>query len=121
MLGIYATAASTAVELVRDPFCMSEWAVDGDYVRGLAVVSEGQVVGVQEVGGAEQGVLLRQDVADATACFRAGVVWAEDAASVAGGEPANSSTKSAIKYGGVVFPCRCLCILGGGAVPGVSE
>ena len=66
-------------------------------------------------------MLLRKDVADAMACFHASVVWAKDAAIVAGGEPTNSGMKSAIKYGGVVFLCCCLCVLGGGAVSGVSE
>ena len=52
MLGIHSTAACATVELARDLFYVFKWAVNGDYVRGFAIVSEGQVVWVREVGDA---------------------------------------------------------------------
>ena len=52
VLGIYATAASATVELARNPFHISEWAVNGDDVRGRTIISKCQVVGVGEVRGA---------------------------------------------------------------------
>ena len=66
-------------------------------------------------------MLFCQDISDRMACIGASVIWSKDSTSVAGGEPTNHSTKLAIKYGRVVFPCLCLCIIGVGSVPGISE
>jgi hypothetical protein len=66
-------------------------------------------------------VFLGEDVSDAAACFGAGIVWPKYAAGVVGCESADCSAKSAVEYGRVVSPCRCLGVIGGSAVSCVGD
>ena len=46
VLSIDPAAAGTAMELMRNAFRVSDWAVDGNYSRCFALVGECEVVGV---------------------------------------------------------------------------